>query len=159
MPFGSPGFLTTAWAAQVGQPGLQTVALPKDGLVQGTNRLAVEVHQAVANDTDAFFDATISGVATSTDVTAPTAPGALTVTERTKTAIRLTWTASTDNVGVVVYRLKRGTTTIAYRQASSSLTYFEQQLTQGTNYTFTVVAVDAAGNESPVATVATSTLP
>jgi len=90
MPFGSPGFLTTAWAAQVGQPGLQTVALPKDGLVQGTNRLAVEVHQAVANDTDAFFDATISGVATSTDVTAPTAPGALTVTERTKTAIRLT---------------------------------------------------------------------
>ena len=159
MPFGPPGFLTTAWAAQVGQPGLQTVALPKDGLVQGTNRLAVEVHQAVANDTDAFFDATISGVATSTDVTAPTAPGALTVTERTKTAIRLTWTASTDNVGVVVYRLKRGTTTIAYRQASSSLTYFEQQLTQGTNYTFTVVAVDAAGNESPVATVATSTLP
>jgi len=58
-----------------------------------------------------------------------------------------------------VYRLKRDATTIAYRQASSSLTYFEQQLTQGTNYTFTVVAVDAAGNESPVATVATSTLP
>lgn len=159
MPFGPPGFLTTAWAAQNTAPGLQTVALPKEALVQGTNRLAVEVHQSQANDADAFFDATLSGVAPGTDVAPPTAPGAFTVTERTPTAIRVTWTAATDNVGVVVYRLQRNGQTIAYRQATSSLIYFEQQLTRGTNYTFTLVAVDAAGNQSPAATVETSTLP
>jgi len=159
MPFGAPGYLTTAWAAQTTAPSLQTVALPKDFLVQGTNRLAVEVHQSQANDADAFFDATLSGLAPSTDTSPPSTPGSLTVTERTTTAIRITWTASTDNTGVIVYRLKRDGQTIAYRQASSSLTYFEQQLTRGTNYTFTVVAVDAAGNESPAASVATSTLP
>ena len=90
---------------------------------------------------------------------APTAPGALTVTERTPTALRFTWTASTDNVGVVVYRIQRNGQTIAYRQATSSLTYFEQQLPRGSDQTITVVGIDAAGNESPAATVVTSTLP
>ena len=56
MPFGAPGFLTTAWSAQAGAAPLLTFALPKDALVVGTNRLAVEVHQSQANDADAYFD-------------------------------------------------------------------------------------------------------
>jgi chitodextrinase len=91
------------------------------------------------------------------DRTAPSTPGSLTVTSRTLNSISLSWTASTDNVGVTGYRIQRAGVTVA-TVGATTLTYTNSGLTNGTNYTFTVQAIDAAGNASTAATVSTSTI-
>jgi hypothetical protein len=60
-------------------------------------------------------------------------------------SIALAWTASTDNVGVVGYRVYEGSSVTATATgASVNVT----GLLAGSSHTFTVTAFDAAGNES-----------
>lgn len=78
------------------------------------------------------------------DTEAPTAPQGLRVTYERRSSIRIVWDHSTDNVGVVSYRLYEGE--------------WQEATTDGWNSTwarpddgmnvYTVVAVDAAGNVS-----------
>ncbi len=85
-----------------------------------------------------------------TDTSPPTVPGNVTVSSATGTSISLSWSASSDNVGVVGYGLYRGGT----RVSSSSTTQGTfTGLSCGSSYTLGVDAVDAAGNRSTVATV------
>ncbi len=57
----------------------------------------------------------------------------------------LSWTASTDNVGVSGYTIYRG----AAQLATTALTsYSDTGLSPGTTYSYTVAAYDAAGNVS-----------
>ncbi|GAB6989964.1 lytic polysaccharide monooxygenase [Paenibacillus pini] len=85
---------------------------------------------------------------TTTDTTAPTAPSGLQVNGTpTSTSISLKWNASSDNVGVTGYRVYRGTT-LTGTVSGTTLTYSATGLTANTTYTFTVRAIDAAGNES-----------
>ncbi|MFI6456848.1 LamG-like jellyroll fold domain-containing protein [Streptosporangium amethystogenes] len=87
------------------------------------------------------------------DTQAPTAPGSLAVTGGPGNA-QLTWTASTDNVGVGGYRIHRSTTPgftpSAANQVGSSptTTFTDAGLAVGTYY-YRVRAVDAADNLSP----------
>ncbi|WNV86343.1 discoidin domain-containing protein [Umezawaea sp. Da 62-37] len=83
---------------------------------------------------------------TSGDQQAPTAPGGLAFTEQTSGQVRLTWTASTDNVGVTGYDVYangqvRGTV------AGNVLTYTDTQPVT-TTVEYLVRARDAAGNQS-----------
>jgi chitinase len=86
------------------------------------------------------------------DTTPPTTPTGLTavVGANGTKSIKLTWTGSTDNVAVAGYRIYRGTTLIATVQGGT-LTYTDTGLTVGTTYSYTVVAFDAAGNQSAAA--------
>jgi chitodextrinase len=84
-------------------------------------------------------------LSTTNDTEAPTVPTNLAATSLTETSFTLSWTASTDNVGVTGYEvfadeLSKGTT------ASTSLNITD--LTCGTSYSMTVKATDAAGNWS-----------
>jgi hypothetical protein len=79
------------------------------------------------------------------DTSAPSMPTNLAGTAASSTAIRLTWTASTDNVGVTGYRIYRDSTQVG---TAASATYTDIGLTTGTTYSYRVVAVDAAGNIS-----------
>ncbi|MGW4963212.1 LamG-like jellyroll fold domain-containing protein [Nonomuraea sp. NPDC004186] len=87
------------------------------------------------------------------DTQAPTAPSSLAATGGPRNA-QLTWTASTDNVGVDGYRIHRSTTPgftpSAANQVGSSptTTFTDAGLAAGTYY-YRVRAVDAAGNLSP----------
>ncbi|MEF2968419.1 lytic polysaccharide monooxygenase [Paenibacillus sp. M1] len=82
------------------------------------------------------------------DTSPPTAPGSLTVQGTpTSSSVSLAWTASTDNVGVTGYRIYRGTA-LAGTVSGTTTTYTVTGLSASTAYTFTVRAVDAAGNES-----------
>lgn len=85
------------------------------------------------------------------DTTAPTAPTGLTGTSTVTGTAKLTWKASSDNVGVTGYNVYRGTTKIA-TVSGSTLTYTKSGLNSGGAYKFTVEAVDAAGNVSPMST-------
>lgn len=111
-----------------------------------------------------FFDpvsrATVSttavsgGVATvnvswGADTTPPSTPGNLAVAATGTTTARLTWTASTDNVGVTGYQVRRGGILLG---TVTTLQYNDSGLTPGSTYQYAVTAVDAAGNTSSAAT-------
>jgi glucose/arabinose dehydrogenase/chitodextrinase len=76
----------------------------------------------------------------------PTAPTKLTVTGAAADSVSLSWTAATDNVGVVGYDIYNGDTALVRDAEATSATVTE--LVPETPYTFTVRAKDAAGNES-----------
>lgn len=82
---------------------------------------------------------------TTTDTTAPTAPTNLTATATSATQINLSWTASTDAVGVTGYKIYRGGT---YRHSTTGTSLSYTGLTASTQYCYQVTAYDAAGNES-----------
>ncbi len=88
------------------------------------------------------------------DKTPPTAPTGLTVTGTTTTTASLSWTASTDNVGVTGYDIYRGTTLAG---TSTTTTFTDTGLTANTSYTYTVKARDAAQNVSPASNQVTAT--
>jgi hypothetical protein len=79
------------------------------------------------------------------DTLAPTAPSALKVTASTATTVALSWTGSTDNVGVTGYDVYQGST-LAITSTGSTGTI--GGLNPSTAYVFTVKAHDAAGNQS-----------
>lgn len=93
-------------------------------------------------------EATIFGGG-SADTQAPTAPGAPTASAVTATSAQLSWTASTDNVGIAGYdvvRVSGGTETKVASATGNSVTV--TGLTANTAYSFAVYARDAAGNRS-----------
>ncbi|MBP1781737.1 glycoside hydrolase family 9 protein [Micromonospora chalcea] len=81
------------------------------------------------------------------DTTPPTAPGTPTASAIGPTGLTLTWGPSTDAVGVTGYRVYRGGNVLVGTATGTTLAV--TGLTASTTYTFTVVAVDAAGNVSP----------
>jgi chitodextrinase len=91
------------------------------------------------------------------DTQAPTAPTGLTSPAKTTTTVNLSWTASTDNVGVTGYDVYRGTTLAGSTTGASATTFQATGLTANTAYTFTVKAKDAAGNVSAASNAVTVT--
>ena len=79
------------------------------------------------------------------DSTAPSVPAGLTATAVSSSQINLSWTASTDNVGVTGYNVYRNGTQIASVAATS---YSDTGLTASTAYSYSMQATDAAGNVS-----------
>src|SRR5207245_3773127 len=65
------------------------------------------------------------------DTTPPTVPTGLTATAVSSSQINLSWTASTDNVGVTGYRVYRGGTQIA---TTSTPSYANTGLSPSTTY-------------------------
>src|SRR5213078_3727593 len=79
------------------------------------------------------------------DTTAPTTPSGVAASALTSSSLTLSWSPATDNVGVTGYRVYRNGTLAASPSATSaSIT----GLSAATTYSFTVSAVDAAGNAS-----------
>ncbi|GAB2816592.1 lytic polysaccharide monooxygenase [Lentzea nigeriaca] len=80
------------------------------------------------------------------DTQPPTAPGTPVASSITGSSVRLDWPASSDNFGVSGYRVYSGSQVVA-TSATNSVTV--KGLTANTDYSFTVVALDSAGNASP----------
>lgn len=88
----------------------------------------------------------------SADTQAPTIPTSLASTSKTATTISLSWTASTDNVGVTGYNVY---TNGVLKTTVTGLTATITGLTAATSYNITVTARDAAGNTSAVSNTIT----
>lgn len=87
------------------------------------------------------------------DTQSPSVPTGLSASAISTSQINLSWTDSTDTVGVVGYKIYRGGTQIATTTASATTstaptTYSDSGLSPSTAYTYTVAAYDAAGNVS-----------
>ncbi len=110
---------------------------------------------SLATDTFAGLGThTIDGGTPPADTTAPSVPGSLTASSIAETSLTLSWSASTDNVGVVGYDVFRGSTSLGTVTGTSTMV---TGLTADTAYTFSVRAKDAAGNTSAAATVNATT--
>ncbi|MFI7135087.1 carbohydrate binding domain-containing protein [Nonomuraea sp. NPDC050153] len=83
------------------------------------------------------------------DTTPPSAPASLTATA-TGTTIRLSWSEATDDVGVTGYKISRskGSSAPVPLTTGTNTVYTDAGLDPQSTYTYTVTAVDAAGNES-----------
>ena len=95
------------------------------------------------------------------DTQPPTVPSNLTATAISGTQINLSWTASTDNVGVTGYMVERcqgtGCTNFAQIGTTTTTTFNDTGLTVGTSYSYRARAGDAAGNLSVYSNVASAT--
>jgi chitodextrinase len=82
---------------------------------------------------------------TPADAQAPSAPTNLVASAVSSSQINVSWSASTDNVGVAGHRVFRNGAQVA---APTGTSYSDTGLSASTQYTYTVRAVDFAGNVS-----------
>jgi chitodextrinase len=79
------------------------------------------------------------------DSTAPSVPANLAVTGTTSSSVSLSWSPSTDNVGVTGYRVYRDGSQVGTATGTS---FTDTGLSAATRHTYAVAAYDAAGNVS-----------
>jgi|GEM_PF-1636204 len=144
---GVTGYTLYVNGAQVGTT--TGTSMSAAGLTCGTTyTVAVDAFDAAGNHSG---KASMSAsTAACSDTTAPSTPTGLSTSAVGQSSITLSWTASTDNVGVTGYRLYLGGSQVG---TSSSTSYVFSGLSCGTSYTLGVAAVDAAGNVSGTATL------
>ncbi len=126
-----------------------SITVPSDA--SGTTRMRVSMkYNGEPTACEAFSygeveDYTVTFTSGGGDTQAPTAPTNLSSANITTTSVDLSWSASSDNVGVTEYQvLQNGSVLGTVTGTSANVT----GLTPATTYTFTVKAVDAAGNVS-----------
>ncbi|MBI4898913.1 MAG: fibronectin type III domain-containing protein [Actinobacteria bacterium] len=90
------------------------------------------------------------------DIQPPTAPTDLRAVSGVDGSVRLSWTAATDDVGVVRYDVRRDGVALG---ASTTTGYVDSTVKASTTYSYVVVAVDAAGNVGPASNTATLVTP
>jgi fibronectin type 3 domain-containing protein len=140
--------------AQIATPTATTYS--DSGLAPGNYSYRVRASDPTGNLSS--YSNVASGA--TSDTTPPTAPGNLTASAVSTSQINLTWTASTDNVGVTGYLIERcqgaGCTSFAQVATASSTAFNDTSLTANTSYSYRVRATDAAGNVSLYSNVATA---
>jgi len=88
------------------------------------------------------------------DTTPPSTPSNLAVSGVTSSSASLSWSPSSDNVGVAGYRVYRNGSQVGTTAGTS---FTDTGLSASTQYTYKVAAYDAAGNVSAQSSAATAT--
>tara|TARA_R110002051_G_scaffold138268_1_gene211018 strand:- start:19120 stop:20940 length:1821 start_codon:yes stop_codon:yes gene_type:complete len=122
------------------------------GLTPSTSYAFTVFARDAAGNTSTVSNTANVQTTASADTQAPTAVTGLAASNITGTSANLSWTASTDNVGVTNYEVFRGGVSVGATGGTTS--YSATGLTPSTSYTFTVFARDAAGNTSTVSNTA-----
>ena len=126
------------------QVGTSTVAsYPDDGLTAKTSYTYTVYAQDAALNTSPVSSSVTVTTPAAADTTPPTRRRASRATVTAFNQISLSWGAATDNVGVTAYRLSRGGVQL---QQSTARTFVDSDLASATSFTYSVVAIDAAGN-------------
>ncbi|TJY40813.1 VWA domain-containing protein [Cohnella pontilimi] len=112
------------------------------GLTQNTNySFTVSAFDAVGNESGQSNVVTVL----TPDISPPTVPANVQVTSKTSTSVTLSWSDSTDNVGVKGYNVYRDGVFVTQ---VTSPGYTDTSLVKGKSYEYTITAIDNAGNES-----------
>lgn len=167
----SPTTINLSWTAGTDNVGITSYKIFRDGAPSpmatvisttfsdtGNAPSSTHTYRVMASDAVGNLSP-LSNTATATtpaDTAAPTTPPSITATPVNSTTINLSWTASTDNVGVVNYKVFRdgGATPIAI---VSGTTYSDTGLGVGTTHSYIVKASDNAGNQSAASPTAAAT--
>jgi parallel beta-helix repeat protein len=155
---GVTGYQVFRNGSQIGTTAALTFS--DSGLAAGTQySYTVKAYDAAGNVSSASNTATTttlpSGVMTGgADTIAPSTPGTLAATA-TSSSVSLNWGASTDNVAVTGYRILRNG---AYLTTVTSTSFTDSGLSASTLYSYSVSALDSAGNQSGVTMATVKTL-
>jgi chitodextrinase len=166
------GEVDVAWSASTDNVGVTGYTIYRDGTALGTvseSTLTYADKTAVGLSTYSYtvdaFDAagnhsgqSLGASVTTPDWTPPTVPAGLTATLISSDEIDLSWSASTDNVGVTGYTVYRNGVAVV-STAAGTLSYANTGLGHGFIYTYTVDAFDSAGTHSAQSAPASATTP
>ena len=154
----APDAVTLTWSPATDDVGVTGYDVLRDGAVVATVTATTYADHDVPANTSHTWTVRALDAASNTgaesnaasavrDTLAPSAPPNLRVTSVLPGAVGLEWDASTDNVGVVRYRVFRDGSLLA--ETSSGETFWDYTVGgTGTSHTYLVMAVDAAGNLS-----------
>ena len=92
------------------------------------------------------------------DGQAPNVPSGVTATAASSALVNVSWSASSDNVGVTGYDVIRNGGVIA-SVSGSTLTYADSAVAPSTAYSYQIAAKDLAGNASAPSTASAVTTP
>ena len=123
------------------------------GLTAGTSYDFTVFAEDAAGNVSAVSNTETVNTPSAADTEAPSAVTDLASSNTTSTGTELSWSASTDNVGVTNYEVFQDGASIG--NTGTSTTFNVTGLTAGTSYDFTVFAEDAAGNVSVVSNTET----
>jgi chitinase len=166
--------ITIAWSGSTDNVAVSGYGVYRNGSLRGTvaastrsvrfinlacgttYTLGVDAFDAAGNRSAIASISAATSSCSGSDATKPTTPANLAAQVQTGPKVALSWTASTDNVGVAGYRVYRGGTEIG---TSTTASYTDSSVTAGSSYTYTVRAYDAAGNLSDPSNAASATIP
>lgn len=174
----SSSVMTLMWVGSTDNVGVSGYQVFRNGSLVGTTAgltytdsgltaatqysYTVKAYDAAGNVSSASNSATASTLPSgvlpgggSSDTVAPSTPTSLTATATSSDAVSLAWGASTDNVAVTGYRILRNG---AYLTTVTSTSFNDTGLSAATLYTYSVSALDTAGNQSGVAGAVVKTL-
>ena len=120
-------------------------AAPLTTLLIGSNGFTPGNGRCMFVDYDDIAISTTGPIGGGVDAQAPSVPAGLSAQAVSSSQINLSWTASTDNVGVAGYRVYRNGSQI---DTTSTTSYSNTGLSPSTTYTYSVSAYDAVGNNS-----------
>ncbi|WP_421811668.1 fibronectin type III domain-containing protein [Flagellimonas sp.] len=142
--------------ASIGNTGTSTT-FNVTGLTAGTSYDFTVFAEDAAGNVSAVSNTETVNTPSAADTEAPSAVTDLASSNTTSTGTELSWSASTDNVGVTNYEVFQDGASIG--NTGTSTTFNVTGLTAGTSYDFTVFAEDAAGNVSAVSNTETVNTP
>ncbi len=141
---GVAGYRVFRNGAQIG--GSNSTAYSDVGLTPGTTySYTVSAYDAAGNTSPQTSPVTGTTQASQSDTTPPTVPTGLRVSSTTSSSVGLAWAASTDNISVAGYRVSRDGQLVA---TATTTNFTDPNRAANTTYSYTVAAVDGAGNSS-----------
>jgi chitodextrinase len=134
-----------------------SVSFSDSGLTPSTGySYTVSAYDAAGNNSAQSSALAITTSSSSSDTTPPSVPTNLLQSLLTDSSVTVSWTASTDNVGVTGYNILRNGTQVG---TSSTTSYLDLDLNPSTTYSYTIEAYDAAGNTSAQSSTLSVTTP
>jgi chitodextrinase len=154
--------VSLSWTPAGDDFGIASYSVARDGVAIGSTAVtgfsdggltpgATVAYAVTATDTSGNVGLPATVSVTLPDTLPPSAPPGVAAGVGRDGTVRISWDAATDNVGVVAYRVLRDGTLVAQRVG---MAYVDTTPTpgQGPTLTYTVVAVDVAGNIGPPGT-------
>jgi fibronectin type 3 domain-containing protein len=155
---GGPSRVELSWPAATDDLGVVGYEVSRDGSVLGTTTSTAFSDSAVAPGTTYSYavvaidgggnrsDPVSAAVTTPADAGPPAAPSGLTAKAASSPRrVKLSWSPSTDDVGVTGYQVYRNGAVIATVGLTS---FVDTAVARSTKYRYAVSALDAAGNQS-----------
>lgn len=153
--------ITLEWEVAEDDVGVESYDIFRDGIKAGSSGTASFTDTGLTPETD--YEYTVKAIdktnnsselskplkvrTLEADTQPPTAPANVTVKAVTASSVALEWDAGSDNYGVARYDIYRDGIKVG---DSASTSFMDAALSPATSYTYTIQAVDAAGNKSPV---------
>jgi PKD repeat protein len=148
---GSP----TSWSWNFGDGTTSTLQNPTHSW---TTAGPYTVSLTASNAAGPSVPAATVGITINADMSPPSDPGSFTATANGSSEIDLSWTGSTDNVGVTDYTIYRSDLVPPLAVVGpGAVSYPDTGLAASSTYSYSIVAHDAAGNASGIVGPASAT--